>query len=168
MADRFRIPPRFDLKSRPFKGLTIRQILFLAFFGSAALLCLMTPLLGQRLWGRALAAFCLLTVGLVLAFLSPGGMSLTSWGHTLARYFARARLRVWWRTATPQAQPLEEILPPTPLMPFPAPIPERLLPSPLGILFDVVLLFILYLATWYMARGGGYELALYWNMLTRG
>lgn len=170
MAGQTPIPPRFDFKSRPFKGLTVRQISFLALFGSLALLCLMTPFLGSELWVRAVVALFLLTAGLLLAFLSPSGLPLTAWGSTLTRYFTRARLRVWRRTAPPGVQPLEEEEAP-PLAPAPpaqpvAPVRETVVLSPLGVIFDLVLLFVLYLATWYMASGGGEELAMFWQMLT--
>jgi len=172
-----RVPRRFDLQSRPFKGLTVKQIVFLAFSGSVALLCVMTPFLGRRLWVRVLAAFVVLTVGLVLAFLTPGGMSLTEWGRTLARYGARPRLRVWRRTAPSVGGPLEEkpareerperVVPPPPVaVPQPAVARQPLVLSPLGLVFDLVLLFILYLMTWYMVSGGGEELMMFWRMLS--
>ncbi len=108
-----RFPRKIRLGFRPVYGLTLRQLLYVAAFGTlGGLIILVGPLQGLGLIVRLVIGLAFVCIGLVLAFLPIGGMRLDDWFPIVLRYLLRPRRRVWRKrdvirspSRSPGAQP---------------------------------------------------------------
>ncbi len=91
-----RFPRKIRLGFRPVYGLTIRQLVYLAAFGTAGgLVILAGSVQGVSLIVRALLGLVLIVAGLTLTFLRVGGLALDDWIPIGVRFLFRPRRRVW-------------------------------------------------------------------------
>lgn len=114
-----RFPRKIRLGFRPVYGLTIRQMIYLAAFGTAGgLVILAGSFQSTSLIVRAVVGLVLIVVGLTLTFLRIGGLALDEWLPIGVRYLFRPRRRVWRKrdvqcpnVATPKPMPAPRVDP---------------------------------------------------------
>lgn len=88
-------PRRIDFGLRPYKGLTLRQILWLVVAFSSAGLVVLSELGGLSLEIKLALGGLLVGLGLVLAFVPLWGKPLDVWIPILVRFYLSPRRRVW-------------------------------------------------------------------------
>lgn len=119
-----RFPRKIRLGFRPVYGLTIRQLIYLAAFGTAGgLVILAGSFQGTSLILRAVIGLVLIVAGLTLTFLRVGGLALDEWIPIGVRYLFRPRRRVWRKRDV--QRPNVSTPKPTPPTPTPPAGPKR-------------------------------------------
>ena len=151
------IPVRLDMKSRPFRGLTVKQAMILAIAIFLAMGIIMAG--GGSFWVRVALAAPFIIIALPFVFLRPGGRDFDRYLYDqITHLFLRPRERHWRRGPLPEE---EEIVP------LPTPVPEEaevveakeVAVSPLMVLLEIFLICSLAWLTFYFATGGGQDLA---------
>lgn len=95
-----RFPRRLDFGFRPYKGLSLRQILWLVSSFSIAGILVLSDLGGAHLWLRLAMGGVIAGTGLVVSFMPLWGKPLDSWVLTLLRFYLSPRRRVWRKGET--------------------------------------------------------------------
>lgn len=118
-----RFPRKIRLGFRPVYGLTVRQLLYVAGFGTVGgLLILAGPLHGTDMLVRAGVGLTMVVIGLTLAFMRVRGLALDEWLPIGLRYLARPRKRVWRKRDVARPNSQEQATPATPrVRPTPRP-----------------------------------------------
>ncbi len=173
------VPRKLSLGFKPFRNMTVRQVMYLVLFGGLAMVVVVTGVSGmESLIPRLLIAGVVVTVGVVLAFVPLWGSPLDTWLPRALGFLGSARRRVWTKRGGMPPMPLPvSVAPPvaTPAPP-PAPTPQPVvaeLPrpaetprmmamithywdevSPFGLLFDAVVLLAVSGLIMYLMRIG--------------
>lgn len=170
-------PRKIRLGFRPVYGLTVRQLLYVAAFGTVGgLVILAGSFQGASLIVRAAVGLVLIVVGLTLAFLRISGLALDEWLPIALRYLLRPRRRVWRKrqvarpVVTNQSQsPSPQSTPRPwrqssvrPLMPAANTVAARAMPSRATVIvfIDLFILLVLAALTIYLRERGLYEVQL--------
>ncbi len=91
-------PRRVQLGFRPWYGLTLRQLFYLAIAGIAAgALVLFGPAGGGGLLVRVLVGIGIISIGVALAFYRKDGLTLEQWVAARIKFLLRPQKRVWTR-----------------------------------------------------------------------
>jgi PrgI family protein len=124
-APRHQVPTHLDVEDRPFCGLTVRQLLWLAAGGAWAYAAWSAcPALPAPL-RMALAGACVLLPAVLVA-VRPAGRGLGTWTLAAARYALAPRVAVWRPAPAPPplppatGEPLGDVAPPRSGAPNPA------------------------------------------------
>ncbi|MBU1752101.1 MAG: hypothetical protein KKA73_30850 [Chloroflexi bacterium] len=172
MANRFTIPRKMDFARKPYRGVTLRQLIYLALGAAAGGLVLLNGVGDLDLVARGAIALLILAAVLALAYVPFQGGHLDSWLPHALRFLLRPRLRVWRKTGPGEltglgapvgvemAEPLVGEL--QPLAPAPPDVVVEqtqvsVLDRPLlpyGILVDLLVVGALTLATIVLVQGG--------------
>jgi len=166
MSHRFTIPRKMGFSRKPYRGVTLRQLIYLAIGAAAGGLILLNDFGGLDLVGRALIALPIFGLCAALAYIPIQGGHLDSFLPHVFRYWLRPRLRVWRKTGPGFAGlggPVDLI--DAPLAPPPVVLPrESILDRPLlpyGILVDLLVIVTLTLVTIFLVQGGYQLLVAY-------
>ncbi|HAL62043.1 MAG TPA: hypothetical protein DCP08_06520 [Chloroflexi bacterium] len=95
-----RFPRRLDFGFRPYKGLTLRQVLWLVSSFSIAGILVLSHLGGAPMWVKLAIGGTVVGAGLVIAFMPLWGKPLDSWVPILLRFYLSPRARVWRKGET--------------------------------------------------------------------
>lgn len=95
-----RFPRRLDFGFRPYKGLTLRQIVWLVSSFSIAGILVLSRLGGVPLWVKLAIGGTIVGAGLVVSFMPLWGKPLDSWVSALLRFYLSPRRRVWRKGET--------------------------------------------------------------------
>jgi hypothetical protein len=122
------VPRKLSLGFKPFRNMTVRQVMYLVLFGGLAMVIVVTGVSGmESLIARLLIAGVVVTVGVVLAFAPLWGSPLDTWLPRALGFLSSARRRVWTKRGGMPPMPLPvSVAPPAPPMPpvtTPAPPP---------------------------------------------
>ena len=172
-------PRRIQMGFRPWYGLTLRQLGYLAIAGVAAgAFVLFGPAEGGGFLFRVLIGLGLISIGVGLAFFRKDGLSAEQWLVTRIKFLLRPQKRVWTRGGPSARDQTAEIrLDSTEQPPnASAPVVEtgderfampRLLqpnaramatPDAVIVLVDLAMLLSLFALGVYLSRGGLHEL----------
>lgn len=92
-------PRRIQLGFRPWYGLTLRQMAYLAIAGvSAGAVVLFGPVEGNGLLLRVFIGLGIISVGVALAFFRKDGLTAEQWVGTQIKFWTRPQKRVWTRS----------------------------------------------------------------------
>ncbi len=92
-------PRRVHLGFRPWYGLTLRQLAYLAVAGVAAgALVLFGPVQGSGLLVRVIIGLVIISIGVALAFFRKDGLTAEQWLVTQIKFLLRPQKRVWTRS----------------------------------------------------------------------
>ncbi len=177
------VPRKLSLGFKPFRNMSVRQVIYLVLFGGLAMVVVVTGVSGlESLIPRLLIAGVVVTVGVVLAFVPLWGSPLDTWLPRALGFLGSARRRVWTKrggmsptpppvSVAPPAPPLATPTPP----PAPAPQPVAAIEppkpaeepramaliihywdevSPFGLLFDAAVLLAVLGLIIYLGRVG--------------
>jgi len=95
-----RFPRRLDFGFRPYKGLSLRQILWLVGSFSIAGILVLSDLGGAPMWLKLAMGGTIVAAGLVVSFIPLWGKPLDSWVPILLRFYLAPRRRVWRKGQT--------------------------------------------------------------------
>lgn len=130
------VPRKLSLGFKPFRNMTVRQVMYLVLFGGLAMVVVVTGVSGmESLLPRLLIAGVVVTVGVVLAFVPLWGSPLDTWLPRALGFLGSARRRVWTKRGgmPPTPLPVSVAPPVTTPTPPPAPTPQPMvaeLPRP--------------------------------------
>ncbi len=104
-------PRRIQLGFRPWYGLTVRQLVYLAVAGIAAgAIVLFGPGSGNDLLIRVIIGLGIISVGVTLAFFRKNGLTAEQWLVARIKYMLRPQKRVWTRGGESRHDQFAEIL----------------------------------------------------------
>lgn len=100
-----RFPRRIQTGFRPWYGLTLRQMAYLAVAAIVAgAVVLFGPAAGSDLLVRVLIGLAIIGGGVALAFFRKDGLSIEQWVVTQIKFLLRPHKRVWTRTGDGSAR----------------------------------------------------------------
>lgn len=103
-------PRRIQLGFRPWYGLTLRQLAYLALAGVlAGAIVLFSPVQGDGLLVRALIGLGIIAIGVGLAFFRKDGLTAEKWIATQFKFWTRPQKRVWTRSDSPSATTRDQV-----------------------------------------------------------
>ncbi len=92
-------PRRIQLGLRPWYGLTLRQLAYLAIAGVAAgAIVLFGPVEGNGLLVRVLIGLGIISIGVAFAFFRKDGLTVEQWIMAQLKFWSRPQKRVWTRS----------------------------------------------------------------------
>ncbi len=104
-------PRRIQLGFRPWYGLTVRQIVYLAVAGIAAgAVVLFGPGSGNDVLIRVIIGLGIISVGVALAFFRKDGLTAEQWLVARIKYVLRPQKRVWTRGGESRHDQVAEML----------------------------------------------------------
>jgi PrgI family protein len=104
-------PRRIQLGFRPWYGLTIRQLVYLAVAGIAAgAIVLFGPSGGNELLVRVIVGIGIISIGVGLAFFRKDGLGAEQWVVAQIRYRLRPQKRFWTRGGEARRDQVAEML----------------------------------------------------------
>lgn len=113
------VPRKLSLGFKPFRNMSVRQVIYLVLFGGLAMVVVVTGVSGlESLIPRLLIAGVVVTVGVVLAFVPLWGSPLDTWLPRALGFLGSARRRVWTKRGgmPPTTPPPVSVAPPAPVM----------------------------------------------------
>jgi hypothetical protein len=172
MTPRFPIPRKISFAHKPYRGVTLRQMIYLVVGAASGGLLLINQIGDLDLIIRGVIALLIFGVFLALAYVPIQGGHLDSWLPHVLRYLFRPRLRVWRKTGPDEGTGLVEsadlaaATPAPPLVPAAAAAKESILDRPIrellpfGFLIDALVIVALILLTVYLVQQGYQTLAM--------
>ena len=103
-------PRRIQLGFRPWYGLTLRQLAYLALAGIlAGAIVLFGPMQGDGLLWRVLIGLGIISIGVGLAFFRKDGLTAEQWIATQIKFWTRPQKRVWTRSDSQTTSPRDQV-----------------------------------------------------------
>ena len=103
-------PRRIQLGFRPWYGLTLRQLAYLALAGVfAGAIVLFGPVQGDGLLVRVLIGLGIIAIGVGLAFFRKDGLTAEKWIATQFKFWTRPQKRVWTRSDSQSATTRDQV-----------------------------------------------------------
>ncbi|MBU0492381.1 MAG: hypothetical protein KKA73_01650 [Chloroflexi bacterium] len=171
MAQRFRIPKKVTFARQAYRGVTLRQLIYLVVGAALGGLFLLNDVGGLDFIVRIVICLVIFALFAALAYTPVQGGHLDSWLPHLLEFIVRPRLRVWRKTGVddaalaepiamdmmaPEPPPLAPALPEVPLTAAQASILERPIQDllPYGVWIEILVVVTLILVTLFLFQGG--------------
>ena len=178
-------PRRIQLGLRPWYGLTLRQLAYLALAGIVAgAIVLFGPMQGDGLLWRVFIGMGIISIGVGLAFFRKDGLTAEQWIATQIKFWTHPQKRVWTRSDSQTASARDQVAeiaidsPPTselrgsqtdapkneseddfrPVTLLQPTAPRVAATSAVVVLIDMAMLFALFVFVVYLLRGGFAEI----------